>query len=253
MKFGICTSNFDKADLLKDLGYDYLEFSLAGVMSMTDIQFKDLLNSSERSPLKVEAFNSFVRTLKVVGDGVDWVALKDYVKAAMERANALGGKIVVFGSAGARNVPEGYPREKAWNQIADFLRMAGDEAAKYGIYIAIENLNKNESNILNTVEEGLNMVKSVGHSNVKVLADYYHMAVENEGFDAIIKADSNLVHTHIASGTNRTYPSEKDKDRYDLFFDALKDINYNGRVSIEARLTDESDYANAIKVLKRYV
>lgn len=251
MKFGVCTSNFDKADLLKDLGYDYLEFGLAGIMELSSDQFDDLLRRSERSPLKVEAFNSFIRTLKVVGDEVNFAALEEYVRESMRRASALGGKIVVFGSAGARNIPEDYSREKAWSQIVDFLKMAGDYAARYDICIAIENLNKNESNILNTVEEGLKMVGDVSHDSVKVLADYYHMAVENEDFDVLLRAGNNLVHTHIASRI-REYPKATDKDRYDLFFGALKEINYQGRMSVEARLNDESDYAQAIEILRRY-
>lgn len=252
MRFGVCTSNFDKADMLKDLGYDYLEFGLAGIMELPSDEFDELLKRFEKSPLKVEAFNSFVRTLRVVGDDVDFDALENYVKESMKRANALGGKVVVFGSAGARNVPEGYSREKAWKQIIDFLKMAGDYAARYDILIAIENLNKKESNILNTVGEGLKMIEEVDHTNVKVLADYYHMALERESFGVILEAGNRLVHTHIASSGTREYPKLTDVDRYDLFFDALKKVNYEGRISVEARLSSEDDYAESIKLLKSY-
>ena len=65
----------------------------------------------------------------VVGPSVDRDALTAYVNMALDRCRALGATVVVWGSAGSRNVPEGFPRERAWEQIVSFLRMAGPPLA----------------------------------------------------------------------------------------------------------------------------
>lgn len=61
MRFGICTSNFEDAEYLYELGYDYLEFGLQRVAELEDKVFEEFLKKGEKSLLKVEVFNSFVR------------------------------------------------------------------------------------------------------------------------------------------------------------------------------------------------
>ena len=79
----------------------------------------------------------------------------EYLERALSRAHALGIELAVFGSGGARGVPEGFSYAEAWRQIASFLRRAADYGRKYGIAIAIEPLRREECNILNYVSEAV--------------------------------------------------------------------------------------------------
>ena len=68
--------------------------------------------------------------------------LTDYLRRALERAARLGISSAVFGSPWSRSCPEHYSREAAFGQIAEFLSLAGEEAAPYQVVIAIEPINR---------------------------------------------------------------------------------------------------------------
>jgi sugar phosphate isomerase/epimerase len=154
---------------------------------------------------------------------------------------------VVWGSAGSRNVPSGFSRERAWQQIQSFLRMAGDAARPRGLIIAIEPLRKQESNILNTGAETLRLVREVHHPNVKMIIDYYHLRVENEDPEIVWKARKQIVHFHFANPSGRVWPKSPTEDLvYGRFFQMVKKIKYRGGISIEARGTFENDGPNSL-------
>src|SRR5262249_61077088 len=136
--------------------------------------------------------------LVVVRNEVRVAALYAFMEACLARCRKLGASIVVWGSAGSRKVPDGFSRELARQQIAEFLRMAGDIARRYEIVIAIEPLRRQESNILNSGAESLEMVRMVQHPNVRMIIDYYHMRAENEDPRIVETAKNEIVHLHFA-------------------------------------------------------
>jgi len=143
---------------------------------------------------------------------------------------------VVWGSAGSRNVPEGFPRERATDQIAEFLRMAGDVARQSKIVIAIEPLRQKESNILNTGAEALEMVRRVKRPNVRMIIDYYHLREENEDPRILEVAKHEIVHLHFANPHGRHWPNTlSEDDHYEAFFGYLKKTGYSGGISIEGQ------------------
>lgn len=249
LRYGVCLSDFEKAGFLYDLGYDYLEFNLASVAGLDKIEFGNLLKKCRNSLLKAETFNCFINR-KIVGEAIDTLKFEEYLKIAMERAKSLGGEVLVLGSGKARNIPAGFPREKAMRQLTDFVNMAGEEAQKYDMYIALENLNKNETNVLNTIEEGIDLINQIHNPHVKLLADFYHMKVEKENFKILEEAGSDLYHVHIANSHGRVYPRQADEDSYDSFFEELNIIGYDRRISVEAGIKSGNDYKDAVNVLK---
>jgi len=146
----------------------------------------------------------------------------------------------VFGSGRSRYCPEGFPHERAIEQIT---RVTGEilapAAAKYNFVIAIEELNKGETNTINNLSEAEYIAAQVSHKNIKVLADIYHIVKESDTL-ASLKDSSLLAHCHIASPSNRTYPHAADAIE-DIaackqFIADLRAIKYNARISIEAGL-----------------
>jgi D-psicose/D-tagatose/L-ribulose 3-epimerase len=251
VEVGVCAKSADLENAVH-YGFDYLEPSLAEISEMDDIKFAAFKARVLASPIRCESFNSFIRTLRVVGHDVDHAALQVYLERSLERASQLGGSVVVWGSAGSRNVPPGYSRERAWEQMKDFLRRAGGIAKSKGIVIAIEPLRKKESNIINTGAEALRLVRETGHPNVKMIIDYYHLREENEDPQIVWDARKEIVHFHFANPTGRLWPKDAGEDPlYGRFFALLKRIHFRGGISIEGRGTFASDAAASVEFFRR--
>lgn len=239
VQWGVCTS-VDNAQKLKDAGYDYLE---AGVQKFlvpqdSDEVFEANLKSLDNAPIPVYACNGFLPgSIKVVGPDADPQAALAYAQTAFERARKAGVKRIVFGSGKSRAIPDGFDPAEARRQFVSLLREMGPLAAAGDVTVVIEPLNRKETNFVNTVTEGTDIAKEVNHPNICVLADFYHMAVENESPDSIRYAGDLLKHCHIAEKENRTAPGTTDYD-FGPYFKALKDIGYTGGVSIESRWAD---------------
>ena len=175
--------------------------------------FKDLVSDY---PLQAECFNSFIPAdLKVTGPNVDKVRLNNYLAAATERAAELNGEIIVFGSGGARHVQEGFSRKQAHDQILEFLEAAANYAREHELVIAIEPLNRSETNVINSIAEAVLFADELGRPEVQVLVDFYHQMLEGEGFNEIVRAGERVAHVHVAD-TDRLYPGSGKYD-YQLF------------------------------------
>ena len=219
-------------------GFDYIEPSAALLAELTPEQFEQVKHDVLASPLRCEAFNGFIRRkeLVVVGPAVDMPALKEYADLALDRCRQLGGKIVVWGSAGSRNVPEGFSRERAWDQIATFLQTIAPIAARHQIVISLEPLNRKESNILNTGGEALKMVNQVNLPQVRMIIDYYHLRMEYEDVGIFEQAGAKINHMHFARPEGRAWPKSADEDAvYPQFFETIRRLHWTGGISIEGR------------------
>jgi sugar phosphate isomerase/epimerase len=251
LKLGVCTN--DVAGAVR-YGFDYIEPSAADIAGMSEDKFREYADQVLSSPIRCEAFNSFIRRpeLVVLGNEVPVPALKDYMEACLARCRKLGASIVVWGSAGSRRVPDGFSRDRARHQIAEFLGMAGDIARRYGIVIAIEPLRHQESNILNSGAESLEMVRMVKHPNVRMIIDYYHMREEDENPRIVETAKNEIVHLHFANPAGRIWPRDPGEDRdYELFFRYLKNTGYESRISIEGKGSFEADAVRSIAFFKQ--
>jgi len=251
VQVGVCAKSAELENAVH-YGFDYLEPSVAEISEMDEAKFADFKARVLASPIRCECFNSFIRTLRVVGDKVDNEALHTYMESSLDRCRQLGGSIVVWGSSGSRNVPPGYSRTRAWQQIKDFLRRAGEVAKSKGIVIAIEPLRKKESNIINTGAEALRLVHETGHPNVKMIIDYYHLREENEDPEIVWKARKEIVHFHFANPQGRRWPRDTGEDPlYGRFFALIKRIHFRGGISIEGRGTFANDAVASMKFFRR--
>lgn len=230
---GLCTS-VDRVDAAHAMGYDYVEPGLSWLASLDEYALASALRIYETSGIKPEAFNLFVPgSLPLVGPSVDMTALTAYVDLALSRAAKADARVIVFGSGGARNVPEGFPREAAMEQVMEFLTLCDGYATAAGVRIAIEPLRKQECNLINRVSEATSLARRLALPSIGVLADTFHMHFEDEPLSAIVDAGSLLWHVHVAHPATRHYPAPDDGGGYAAVFDALHSIGYAGRVSVE--------------------
>lgn len=252
IRLGICTS-IDNAAAMAAMGYDYVELGMTAVTQMSDDDYAALRRKVEASPIPVEAMNGMIPadyalcSEKGVGQEV-----RAYLDKAFTRAQELGVQVVVFGSGGARRLPEGMSYADGYRYLTAYLQLAGDMAAQHGISIAIEPLRAQECNIINHVAEAQYLAQQAGRKNVGALADLYHMMAGGEDSTALQRG---VIHCHIAERDKRAYPKAGDgtQDAYAAFFGMLKKYGYNGRVSVEGGCEDfERDARAAYEELDGY-
>lgn len=251
MRFGICTE-IENIDTLEKLGFDYIEWAVNAATALHKEEFKAIIKKVNNSSVKCEVLNCFFPwDIKIVGTDVNENFIEEYIKKAFDRLSHLGCKIAVVGNGGARRIPENWDVEKGYEQFAGIMLRIGDEAAQYGITAVIEPLNKAETNLINNLTHGLELVNKICHPNVKILADFFHMRRDNEDVENLLITSNLLRHIHIANSRDRIFPANKEEDDYVNFFNTLKKIGYNERVSIEAATTNlKGDAAKALRLLK---
>jgi sugar phosphate isomerase/epimerase len=170
----------------------------------------------------------------VTGPDTDEAKQMEYVNGALDRMKRLGVEYIVFGSSGARNYPKDFPKEEAYAQLVDFCKRVAPEAQRRGITILIEPLRTEESNIVNTVRDGFDLVKAVDHPNFQLMADFYHIAYNHEDPEIVVEARDYIHHLHMANPVGRVFPLSWTEYDYAPFFEALRRSGYHGRISIEA-------------------
>lgn len=241
----------DKMQTVQDAGYDYIELAVGTVKPESPAaEFEPVIEQIKGYDIVPEAWNCLLPgDLKVTGPEVDLYRAERYLRTAFERIEELGGEVVVFGSGGARKVPDNFPSDRAREQMVEFVTLAGQIAGKHGIEIAIEPLNKKETNIINSVAQGMEFVRAADHPFVRVLADLYHIEEESEPLSDVVDAGDYLVHTHTAD-TGRYYPGSGSYPHRE-FFEALRSIGYNDRMSVECRFNDfDAECRKALEFLR---
>lgn len=242
MRFGVCCTTVDYFPRIKALGYDYIEVGFASITNMEDEKFEKLCIGLKENGFKAETANGFFPGDKILtGPEADHSFIVEYIEKGMQRFKSIGGEIAVLGSGKARNIPEGFDFTKGEEQFIEVLRIAGDIGAKYGIKIAIEPLRTMETNLINTVQQSLDIIKRCNHPNVFTLADFFHVFKSGESLDAIENAGELLIHTHLArANDDRQMPvTDEDLEACKLWANALKKCGYTARMSLEGSFKPE--------------
>ncbi len=235
MRFGVCAGDINRFPIIKEAGYDYIEFPLVQLVGMSDEEYVAFKAKVEEIGLPIESYNGFFGAdLKLVGETVDYDAIAAYAEKGLSRAAALGGKVAVIGSGGARRIPDGEEYDVNFARFAKTLAVCGEVAARHGMTIVVEPLNDKETNIINSVEEGLRVCALANHPNVKCLADFYHVFMSGETLDAVRGAGDMLAHVHLArANEDRAMPYAEDLPQCEEWAAALKACGYDARISLE--------------------
>lgn len=252
IRLGVCAP-VDQILAAERAGFDYVEANLSELAVTPENSFRKLHELVKKAGICCEVMGCMLpREIAVTGRGVNAALLHEYLDFAFSRAKMLGAQTIVFASAGARQVPEGFPADMAWRQLANFLRLVERHATDYSLTIAVEPLNRNECNLLNTVAEATLLCSILQLRHVKVLADTFHMAMEHESMESLVMAGPLLGHIHTANALGRVFPRPGDGENYPQLFRALKSVGYDGRVSVEAGWDHfEEDALAAFQVLDR--
>lgn len=237
MRFGCCVGP-ENIDVVARAGFDFCELPAAAVRPMEDdAAALPALRQIAAAPIRPESFNVLIPAdLRLVGPTADMDALRAYLRRTFGRMVQLGGAVVVLGSGGARRIPDDMPRAAALDQLAGSLALAADEADRAGITLALEHLNKRETNVFNSLEECREFIETRDLGGLRLLADLYHVEVENEPLANVVAAGPLVAHVHVAGGDRRA-PDVPGYD-YDGFMAALHEVGYDARISAECGWED---------------
>jgi sugar phosphate isomerase/epimerase len=252
VQVGYCTSVKNIA-AAKAAGFDYVEVGTTEIAALSDADFEKTVQDARQVGLPTPAANLFLpATLKVTGPAVDPEQQLMYVRKAFDRLSRLGTQIVVFGSGGARRVPDGFSKDEAFRQLVDFGKRIAPDARSHGITVAVEPLRREETNIINSAAEGLALVEAIDDPSFQLMIDFFHLAREGEDPAIALRAKDHLRHLHMANPNGRVFPLAWDEYDYGPFFATLRQAGYGRRISVEASTKDlATDAPRAIALLRR--
>jgi sugar phosphate isomerase/epimerase len=130
--------------------------------------------------------------------------------------------------------------------LVSVLRRAAERAATVGVRLALEPLNRYESDIINNAAEGLALVEEVGHKSLGLLLDTFHMNIEETQYDAAIRSlarAGRLFHVHLGD-SNRLAPGQGHLD-FPTILTSLCAVGYHGYLSAELLARPDGDAAAA--------
>jgi sugar phosphate isomerase/epimerase len=253
MLLGLCTSAISSAKPVAAAALDYVEENVQSFLAPESpvAEFEKRLGQAAACARNIAAACCFLPgTHKCTGPQVDETRLLAYAGEAFRRARRSGIDTIVFGSGGARALAEGFPVASAVEQFATLLAKLGPLAARHGVTVVVEPLNRGECNFINTLDEGAEVVRRVDHPNVRLLADLFHMLRNDETPDAIRRHGDLLAHTHIAEKETRSAPGVRGDD-FRPFLKALRAAGYDRRMSLECSFTDlAGELPGALKALR---
>jgi len=149
--------------------------------------------------------------------------VKDYIKLG----NQLGSNVIIGSVKGRCEKCEG-----GWANLRDCLMRSARVASNYGVHLLMEPLNRYESNIINTLEDAVELIESIGSEFIKILGDTFHMNIEERSLcESLREAKKYLYHVHIAD-SNRQAPGQGHLD-FRKIMDTLEEIGFKGFGTVE--------------------
>lgn len=234
-EIGVCClpDNFAAA---KNAGLDYTEMSMAYLHDKPAEELKEIKNKADVFGLKTPGFNGFFGGgISIYNDPLDKIL--SYCKKSFEIANSFDASYCVFGCGWLRRVPEGADKTATEKSFTEILCRIAELAAGYGVDMALEPLCYDETNLINTFEEGLKVCRAANIKNLGCLIDFYHFFKNGEDlsvFDTLKKGEPR--HVHLARpNLDRAAPKEEDREAIKIWADKLRGAGYDGRISLECR------------------
>jgi len=251
MKYAICNEMFGEQPfgeawpLAREIGYTGIEIAPFTLIAGAETVDVSEVSAVRRAEVKQQAADA---GLEVVG--LHWLLAKteglylttpdaavrkttaEYLQSLAQLCAELGGKVMVLGSPGQRNLLPGVTHDEAEQYAAEVLRAAMPACADLDVTIALEPLGPAEGDFLLTAESAIQLAKLVDSPHCKLHLDVKAMSSETKSIPDIIRDSRNwTVHFH-ANDPNLLGPGMGDV-AYEPIFAALQETNYDGWVSVE--------------------
>lgn len=235
---------------IKALGYDGIELAVRDPDQL-DVDF--LTSLLKESGLPVSAIGTgqaYVEERLSFTDPQREIRYRavERIQSHAKLAERLKAIVIIGLVRGEKDATLGHEQAEKW------LVEALTECASFSVStrFAIEPINRYETNLVNNVRSGLELLEKIGKENIGLLLDTFHMNIEEPSIIESIKmAKKSLFHFHVAD-SNRWYPGAGHLD-FPTIFDTLAEVEYTGYVSAEILPLPDADSAarHTIEYLRR--
>ncbi len=233
----------EKLDNLAKAGYEGIEFWGANLWDRVD----EINAATANHSVKPSTICAGFRGCPLDTDKKERDKSSEDMHRLLETAGALGmvGLIMVpiFGSP---RIPDLSPFANAVDlEKSLFVELAkewAETARKNNTNLLLEPLNRYETHLIRTLKDGVEICEKVGNPNMKIMADFFHMSIEEESIPAAIRAAAPYIaHVHLADST-RQLPGYGHTD-FKSGFEALKEIGFTGYMALECGNPDPDKQA----------
>lgn len=259
IKFGVSTwlwtSPFSTESVslfpkIKAMGYDKVEIAVEDPALIDAAVVKKALIAHNLEPIICGAFGP-TRDLTSEDEALHQNCF-DYIQRCLDICVAVDATFLagpMYSAVGKARLVSPEQKQIEWNRAVTNLRRVCDMAGERGLEIALEPLNRFESDLINTAEDVVNLVNDINHPAAKIILDGFHMNIEEPDIEAAIRlAGSKLIHVQVSENYRGTPGTGQ--TRWDAFRRGLEAINYTGTVSIESFTPAIKELAGAVCIWK---
>lgn len=256
IKFGVSTwlwtSPFTTASIevlfpkIAAMGFDVVEIALEDP-SLIDIKtVKEALRQYNLSPILCGAFGP-TRDLTHEDTSIHRNCFS-YIESCLEFCDELNAPFFggpMYSAVGKARMLPPEKRKAEWDLAVKNLRIVCEMADKRGLQIALEPLNRFESDLVNNVDDVLRLIKDIHHPAAKIMLDGFHMNIEEKNIEqAFALAGDKLIHVQVSENYRGTPGTGQ--TRWDAYRRGLASINYTGTVTIESFTPENKELAGAV-------
>jgi sugar phosphate isomerase/epimerase len=225
-----------------ELGFDAVEVFAPSPLAVKVEELRSLL---DETGLKLAA----------VGTGAGWVRQKlhlvdahpttrvaaiDFIRTIIEMGAPFGAPAIIGSMQGRWQ--DDVDRDTAFAHLREALNTLGRHAHDRGVPLIYEPLNRYETNMCNTLADGVALLESIKTDNVRLLADLFHANIEEADIAAAIRAAGRHIgHVHFVDSNRR--PAGCGHLDYGPIVAALREVGYDGYLSAEAFPWPDSEAA----------
>lgn len=234
------------APRVKEMGFDILELSVENPALIDVNRVKQILEANQLLPIVCGAFGPDRDLASANPQYVE--NAKTYIRWLVDAAAALGSPVVcgpMYSSVGKAHLEDTAERQAEWERSVSGVREMAQYAETRNVKLALETLNRFETDMLNVVSQGIAFIDQTGMKNVGFHLDTFHMHLEekNSG-DAIRAAGDRIFHFH-ACENDRGVPGTG-QVHWEEVAHALKMTGYDGPVVIESFTSQVKEIARAV-------
>jgi D-psicose/D-tagatose/L-ribulose 3-epimerase len=173
-----------------------------------------------------------------------------YLRRCVDAAARIGSRVVagpMYAPVGHTPLLDADDRRRTIDALVAALAPVADHAARAGVTLAIEPLNRYETSVVNTVEQALEVIEAVDSPGCGLAIDTFHMNIEEaDPAGAIRTAGSRLAHVQVC-GNDRGTPGDDHTD-WAAHAAALRDVDYRGAICIESFTAENRTIARAASI-----
>ena len=237
---------------IKDMGFNGVEIPIEDPEIIDTGVVKQALTDSELTPLICGAFGPS-RDLTHEDPKVHEECF-DYLEKCFEICNALGGEFLagpMYSAVGKARLLPAEERKREFDLAVENLHKVCEMAARHGLMIALEPLNRFETDLINTADDVVKLVNHINHPAAKILMDSFHMTIEEQNLrDAINTVGNDLIHVQV-SENHRGVPGTG-QTQWKKLRAGLEDIGYEGFITIESFTSEVKELAGCRLFLAKF-